>query len=138
MNETISKIKKCIHPNCMVCGFQNARGMNLNFSVSGNESVSTTVWCDKQFEGYENMMHGGMITTLLDGAMTNCLFAKGITAVTVELTIKFRKPVYINKEAQVTASIKNNHDPIYLLEAEITQDNILKATAKAKFFHRDK
>ena len=137
MNDTMSKIKKCIHPNCIVCGFENARGLNLNFTVSDNESVSTTVWCDKQFEGYTNMMHGGMITTLLDGAMTNCLFAKGITAVTVELTIKFRKPVLINKEATVTAWIKSNHDPLFLLEAKITQDNCVKATAKAKFFNRD-
>jgi len=133
----MSKLKKCIHPNCIVCGFENARGLNLNFNVSKNESVSTTVWCDKQFEGYTNMMHGGMITTLLDGAMTNCLFAKGITAVTVELTIKFRQPVIINKEATVTARITSIHDPIYLLEAEIHQENKVKATAKAKFFNRD-
>jgi len=138
MNGTISKIQKCIHPNCIVCGFDNTRGLNLKFSVSENESVEAIVWCDKNHEGYTDMMHGGMISTLLDGAMTNCLFAKGITAVTVELNIKFRQPVLLNKHAKVVGRIVENSHPLYFMAAEITQEGKVKATAKAKFFNQRK
>jgi acyl-coenzyme A thioesterase PaaI-like protein len=36
------------------------------------------------------MLHGGVISSILDGTMTNCLFAHGTVAVTAELRVRFR------------------------------------------------
>jgi acyl-coenzyme A thioesterase PaaI-like protein len=36
---------------------------------------------------YTGLLHGGMTSTLLDAAMTHCLFMQGVQALTAELTV---------------------------------------------------
>jgi uncharacterized protein (TIGR00369 family) len=108
----------------------------LEFETVNDRTVKASFECDQAYEGYTGILHGGVISSILDGAMGNCLFARGQTAVTVEMNTKFRSPVHINKQATVTAGIKRIHHPLYFLEASIVQDGKTKAIAKAKFFDR--
>ena len=80
---------------------------------------------------------GGVIASMLDGAMTNCLFAQGIVAVTGELTVRYWKPVLIGCELQLRAWIEGQHRPLYLMRAELAQQGCVNATASAKFMERN-
>jgi acyl-coenzyme A thioesterase PaaI-like protein len=82
------------------------------------------------------MLHGGVITSLLDGAMTNYMFAHGIPAITAELTVRFRHPVVTNQVAIVRARIERSSPPLHLLKAEVVQGEQLKATASGKFMEQ--
>ena len=124
-----------VHPGCIVCGSVNSRGLHLNFDVNNDGSVKAVFDCHEAFEGYPGMLHGGVISTLLDGAMGHCMFARGLAAVTVEMTTRFRHPVTTGKEAEISARIICISQPLYLLEAEITQYGKVNATAKGKFYH---
>ena len=68
--------------------------------------------------------------------MGHCMFVRGQTPVTAEMTIRFRHPVITKQEAAVSARIVRSSHPLYLLEAEIVQDSQVRATAKAKFLDR--
>jgi acyl-CoA thioesterase FadM len=57
--------------------------------------------------------------------------------VTVEMTTKFRHPVVTGQHALVSARIIQHSHPLYLLEAEIVQDGIVKAVAKGKYYHQE-
>jgi acyl-coenzyme A thioesterase PaaI-like protein len=81
-------------------------------------------------------VHGGIVSSILDGAMGHCMFSRGQVAVTVEMTTKFRHPVVTNQQAIVSANIARFSHSLCLLEAEIVQDGKVKATAKGKFFTR--
>ena len=85
-------------------------------------------------EGYPQTLHGGIIASLLDGAMTNCLFAHGHVAMTAELRVRYRKPVLIGPEMTIRAWITRSQPPLHLLEAELQQEGCAKAIASAKFF----
>jgi len=65
------------HPNCIVCSPRHRCGFRLEFVLSEDGSVHAKFDCSKVFEGYPGLVHGGVISSLLDGAMTNCLFAHG-------------------------------------------------------------
>ena len=135
---TIDNRQRCgtrqkAHPNCVVCSPLNDKGLHLKFETN-NDSVLAHFECDRACEGYPGMLHGGIIATILDGAMGNCLFARGQAAVTVEMTTRFRHPIYINRQATVHARLVRDADPLCLLEAEIVQDGQLKATSKGKFY----
>lgn len=125
-----------VHPGCIVCSEANRCGLNLQFKILPDQSVEATFQCNATFEGYAGILHGGVITSMLDGAMGHCLFARGLTAVTVEMTTRFRHPVTVGTDAVVTARIVRDARPLYLLEAAITQNGKVKATAKAKFYHQ--
>ena len=132
----LERIRETAHPNCVVCGRSNYHGLGVNFELLGDGSVQAEFDCDIAFEGYPDYVHGGIISSLLDGAMVNCLFAHGHTAVTAELTIRYRHPVVSNRPASVRAWIVQSTSPLYLLASEITQDGQLKVTCRGKFMDK--
>jgi uncharacterized protein (TIGR00369 family) len=129
-------LSRKIHTNCIICGRDNPRGLHLQFSLAGDGGVEASFDCQKVFEGYDNHLHGGVIAALLDGAMTNCLFAHGFLAVTAELTVRFRQPVAIGLPATVRAWIRQSSHGLHRMRAELLQDNQLLVSAKATFLDR--
>ncbi len=122
------------HPYCVVCSQSNPLGLGLKFAANDDGSVSASLHGHSALEGFEGCLHGGMIASLLDGAMTNCLFAHGQVAMTAELRVRFRKPVLIGPEMTIRAWITESKPPLHLLEAELAQEGCIKAVASAKFF----
>ena len=111
------------HPFCTVCSRSNPNGFGLKFVCQPDGSVSTTFLGDPAQEGFHGVLHGGVIASLLDGAMTNCLFALGRTAMTGELNVRYREPVAIGEEMFIRAWITNSLPPLHLLAAELKQGN---------------
>ncbi len=95
--------------------------------------MRATFDCARTFEGYPGYLHGGIISTILDSAMANCLFAQGHQAVTAELAVRFRAPVTLDRLAVAEAYATRDLFPLFLMEASLTQDGETKATATAKF-----
>lgn len=124
------------HSHCVVCGAANDHGLRLKFSPTEDGSVQARFYCDKTLEGYADILHGGVISSLLDGAMTNCLFAHGHPGLTAELTVRFRHPVRIGTAATVRAWIERCSPPLHVLRAELVQDEQVKATGCGKFMDR--
>jgi len=129
----LANTRKRLHPNCIVCSRSNKRGLQLNFSLCEDGSVAANFELDETLEGYPGIPHGGIISSVFDGAMGNCLFAQGCTPVTAQLNIRFRHPIAMHKTAMVSARIVRSLDSVYVLEAEITQNGQIRATAEGKF-----
>ena len=89
--------------------------------------------CDPIYEGYPGVVHGGVVASLMDGAMTNCLFRLGHVAVTADLHIRFRHPLRTGQQAAVRAWLTRDASPLFVLEAQVTQAGQVKATAIGKF-----
>jgi len=85
------------------------------------------------FEGYPGLLHGGVTAALLDGAMTNCLFAHGIEAFTAELTVRYREPVDVRGTIAVWSSLTESRSELHLLRAELQQEGRVKAITLGKF-----
>lgn len=124
------------HPRCIVCGRDDGYGLGLHFSLRADGGVEAEFGCDSRFQGYQDILHGGIIATLLDGAMTHCLFAHGIIAMTAEMTVRFRHPILVDVPAQVRAVVADSQPPLHVLHARILQDGRLKARAVGKFVER--
>ena len=122
-----------IHKHCVVCGTANDHGLHVQFTQLDDGGVQGVFDCDSAFEGYPGKIHGGIISALLDGAMTNCIFARGDVGVTGELKVRYRHPVVVDRAATVHGWIKRVSAPLYITEAELVQDGQVKVTATAKF-----
>jgi acyl-coenzyme A thioesterase PaaI-like protein len=129
----LTNIRKRLHPNCVVCSQSNTRGLQLEFSLCEDGGVAANFELDETLEGYPGIPHGGVISSVFDGVMGNWLFAQGCTPVTAELKIRFRHPIAMHRTATVSARIVKSSNSVYVLEAEITQEGQIKATAEGKF-----
>ena len=125
------------HPFCVVCSGSNPYGLALKFEPDRDGGVSAVFLAHAALEGYPGLVHGGVIASMLDGVMTNCLFTQGIVAMTGELTVRYCKPVLIGCELQLRAWIEEQHRPLYVMQAELTQAGCVKAAASAKFMERN-
>jgi len=129
----LKNVRAEAHPYCVVCGQSNPFGLGLKFVCEADGSVSATFLGHAALEGYQGCLHGGMIASLLDGAMTNCLFARGLTAMTGELKVRYREPVQIGGEMRLRAWLDHSSPPLHWLAAELRQGDCVKATATARF-----
>ena len=129
----LKAMQASVHPFCLVCSGSNPYGLALEFAVNDDGSVTASFTGNSAVEGFQGLLHGGMIASLLDGAMTNCLFAHGLVAVTAELKVRYHKPVATGCEMIVRAWIEKPYPPLYFMRAELKQEGCVKATALAKF-----
>jgi uncharacterized protein (TIGR00369 family) len=126
------------HAMCLVCGHQNPNGLKVKFKVQPDGSVAAAFDCSPMLQSYPNVLHGGVISALLDSAMANALFAIGIVAVTATLEVRYLAPATTGRFAMVRAWTESaDAHPLYLQRAELIQDGKLLAEAKAKFIVRD-
>jgi uncharacterized protein (TIGR00369 family) len=131
--ELLHRTRDGLHARCVVCGQPGPPGLGLDFDVGRDGSVSATFDCAATFEGYPGMLHGGVISAIADGAMTNCLFARGVVAVTAELNVRFRHPVELGTPLTVTARVTRQTRPLWILEATLTQAGQVRVKATGKF-----
>jgi acyl-coenzyme A thioesterase PaaI-like protein len=108
----------------------------VDFRLCEDGYVEARLECPSVLQGYDGILHGGVTSSLLDGAMTNCLFAHGVVAVTAELRVRFRDPIPVQLPLLVRAAICDSKPPLYVLEAWIMQGGKVKAKAKGKFMAR--
>ena len=133
MQVELGKVSTRAHRHCIVCGSANDRGLHLEFTLTEDGAVVAVFDCLHDYQGYPNVLHGGVVSSLLDGAMTNCLFAHGYAALTAELNVRFRHPVKVGKATVVRAWIERSRRPLHRLRAECSQEGMIMATAYGRF-----
>ncbi len=117
---------------CFVCGEENPSGLHLKFSANQGK-IQTEFVPGKIHQGYKNIVHGGIISTLLDEAMVKAALMQGRPAVTAEVTIRFRNPLAIGEKATVEAEIKKINKKIIETSAVMKkEDDTVIAEAHAK------
>ena len=131
--EQLVRLRKQEHAHCVVCGSLNPIGLQLDFRVRTDGCVEASFLCNANLQGYASMLHGGVISALLDGAMTNCLFAHGISSVTGELTVRIFRPVSTSSIVKVEAHLERSLAPLYYVAAKLFQGERIVASATGKF-----
>lgn len=121
------------HRNCLFCGDLHPNSLGLHFVPQGDGSVRATFQSYDELQGYDGILHGGIIASLLDSAMTNCLLLQGIKAVTADLRIRYKNLVSCGARLEVKARLVKRYSPLYRLQAELTYEGLVMAHAEARF-----
>jgi acyl-coenzyme A thioesterase PaaI-like protein len=129
MMRTLDRLKDAHHGSC----FFYPNRFNLDYTVKSDGSLEAEFFCDEQYQGYDRRMHGGILSALIDSAMTWCLFARGIVAYTVRLNLQFARLVDVGKAASIVVHLRDVQGRVARLDAVIMQDGERAVTADAKF-----
>lgn len=126
--------------NCFICGKDNPIGLKLHFKSLDELRVSAKINLHNHFNGFKGMVHGGIISAMMDDAMDWALYnSTGKLYVTSQLTVNFKKPVPVDTDLEVIAySVKHPDGRTRKIEsarAEVIDPNgVVLAVAEGKFF----
>lgn len=101
---------------CFACGKKNPHGLKLEFSDEDGR-VTTSIAFDKRYQGYSNVVHGGLVSTVLDEAMVTLINHMGRLAVTGELRVRFLRPVPVGEPITVSAVLDERRGRIFRVSA---------------------
>ena len=80
--------------HCFACGSLNANGLQLDLHVEPGRCW-TELALDNRFEGWEGIVHGGILCTILDEVMAWALVGEDNWGVTARMNVTFRRPVLV-------------------------------------------
>ena len=124
------------HGGCLLCGEGNPWSLKIAFHADNNGGVSARLWSHQGLQGYEGFIHGGVISALLDAAMTHCLFHQDVRAVTGDLRVRFLWSIPCHSVLDLKAWVISARPPLYCLRAELLETGRVAAWAEAKFMQK--
>jgi uncharacterized protein (TIGR00369 family) len=120
--------------HCFGCGTLNPCGLQLRFERE-ERGVSADFTPDRRHEGYAEIVHGGIVATLLDEVMAWALYDRGIWAVTARLHLTFRRPLQVGTPVRATGWLVADRGRLIEVAGEVrrTADGAVLAEAGATF-----
>jgi uncharacterized protein (TIGR00369 family) len=77
---------------CFACGKLNEHGLKLDIRPTAS-GVEVNFAFAERFQGWQGVVHGGLIATILDELMAWACKTSARAAVTAEMTVRFRRPL---------------------------------------------
>jgi uncharacterized protein (TIGR00369 family) len=107
---------------CFACGPNNPIGLKLAFRVDGDDYV-TEFTPRPEHQGWDDIVHGGLIATVLDECMARMLWERGLLFATAELTVRYKSPLRVGTTMTVRARTVRESDRLVEAEAEGVDDS---------------
>ncbi len=116
---------------CFCCGEKNPLNLKMQFRFEDEKILSDVVF-PKEYQGFNNVVHGGILGTVLDEVMVNLHCLKGEMVVTAEYNVRLKAPCPVGQKVLLSAwSVKKN-SRLYFTASEARLENgtlIAEATA---------
>jgi uncharacterized protein (TIGR00369 family) len=139
MKQEINRVRSSYLPTydgCYVCGQSHPHGLRLRFFTGDFGQVCTHFTPDHNLTGYNNIVHGGVISALLDELMGwPIALQTGRMFVTGELSVRYLKPVTVGSTYLAVALPGIDCGKYWQGSGEIRDDQgLIYAKAKGKYF----
>lgn len=96
--------------HCFGCGSMNPYGLKMEFYTNGS-SVFSWVTVPDHLSGWEKMVHGGVVSTMLDEVTARgAIYLLKSLGFTRSLSVDFMKPVRIGEELLAEGKILDKKD----------------------------
>ncbi len=117
---------------CFACGSANPSGLGMKFSLDSNEELRSEFTAEKRFQGFDGILHGGIVALVLDEMMVNLTWIKGYHAVSAEFHVRLKKAVRTGQKITLRSRIVCEEKKLIKTEAQAFLPNgTLAAEARA-------
>ena len=104
---------------CFGCGSLNPRGLRLHFTLDSKKKNLKSRWTPtKEFQGYQDILHGGILGLILDEMMVNLLWKLNRPSVTAKLEIRFLYPAKVGQPIDFEAHISTREGRVTRMQAK--------------------
>lgn len=113
--------------------YRNPLGLDVRFIQSMDGWLCARLALPERLRGHAGIVHGGVLSTLLDEAMSVCLFRREIFALTAEFTLRYKLPVPVGEEIELAARVERERPPLYELSGRVVLGDRPAVLATARF-----
>jgi acyl-coenzyme A thioesterase PaaI-like protein len=125
---------KKFHENCFICGQHYKNGLKLKFVLKEDQTIFGEFKISKDYQGYNGILHGGIITAILDASMIHLFHMRdGIDLKTAKLNIRFIKPIPVEETINIKAVADSNSRHFYKAKSQIILSDTIFAEAEGYF-----
>jgi len=122
---------------CLVCGLKNPFGLHTSFFELENHELLAVFTPREEHQSYPGRLHGGITSTILDETMGRAIMIKSageVWGVTVELNVRFKKPVPLDQELRVLGRITKDSSRFFEGNGELLlEDGTIAAEGHGKY-----
>ena len=121
---------------CLVCGVENTAGFRARFFELEGGEVAGVFRPREEHQGYPGRLHGGLASALLDETIGRAINIADtqVWGVTVEFTVRFRKPVPLDREVRAIGRITRDGSRVFEGTGEIVlEDGAIAVEARGKY-----
>jgi uncharacterized protein (TIGR00369 family) len=122
---------------CLVCGLKNTFGLHTSFFELDNSELLAIFKPREEHQSYPGRLHGGIISTILDETIGRAIMIQSegeIWGVTLDLQIRFKKPVPLDEELRVIGRIIKNSSRFFEGTGELLlKDGTIAAEGHGKY-----
>jgi uncharacterized protein (TIGR00369 family) len=90
---------------CFVCGLENSIGLKMAFYQDAEGRVVAEFTPGDEHQGYPGVVHGGIVTAMLDETLGRVAIAAERWMVTGRLNIRFRQPIPVGETLTVVGEV---------------------------------
>lgn len=132
--EELTPLPHTASNRCFGCGAANGGGLQLEFQLAGDGLVVCLATIPDRFEGPIGYLHGGIIATILDEAMSKAVRAQGFVAMTRKMEVGYLRPVPSGEPIRVEGRVVRSEGRKHWTEARIVDAKaVTLAVADALF-----
>jgi uncharacterized protein (TIGR00369 family) len=121
-SENLTPMAHAAQNRCFGCGEANPMGMHLEFLLAEDGSVVCLAAVPDTFEGPVGYVHGGIIATLLDEAMSKAVRARGVRAMTRHMEVDYLRPVQSGAPIRLEGHVTHHEGRKHWVQARILND----------------
>ncbi len=123
---------------CWICGEKNPGGLQLKFDLNKTaKTLQTSFIPTETYQGYDGIVHGGILSALLDEAMAKLAFELGYNAVTAMLNVRFKSLAKVKEKLTIRGKIIHARRRLVLAKATIhKEDGTLIAEGDSKLVRK--
>jgi len=121
---------------CIVCGVDNPVGLGARFYELDGDELLGLFRPRIEHQSYPGRMHGGVVSALLDETIGRAINVTqpGTWGVTVEFTVRFRKPVPTDGEVKAIGRITRDSGRVFEGTGEILlEDGTVAAEGRGRY-----
>lgn len=124
---------------CLVCGRDNVLGLQGRFYELEDGELLGIFDPLEEHQGYPGRLHGGVVSAMLDETIGRAinLDDSGSWGVTVELKVRYRRPVPLDGEVRVLGRITKDSSRLFEGTGEIVlEDGTVAAEAEGRYLRQ--
>jgi len=122
---------------CLVCGLKNPFGLHTAFYELDNKEILAVFRPREEHQSYPGRLHGGIISTILDEAIGRAIMMHSddeVWGVTVDLQVRFKKPVPLDGELRVVGRITKDSSRFFEGTGELLlEDGTVAAEGRGRY-----